>query len=211
MTTPAPAADKPRRLRAVVASILCAGACLSACSPEDGKPASEASEAASVRATATGAAETAELDEAVAAFLVAEMNGGDPSSPGMFVTRTIDGGESHPRITLAYLTDRGRCGSGGCTLLVLEAKPGGAVELGRITLARPPIRVLTSRTNGMPDLGVLVCGGGIMDCHEAVLPFDGRRYASNPTLPPAYRPPSPSDGEVVISDEMVRLTFAGRP
>lgn len=47
-----------------------------------------------------------------------------------------------------------------------------------------------------------------MECYEAVLPFDGRRYASNPTMPPAWRPPTPRDGEVVISEEMVRLTFA---
>lgn len=150
-------------------------------------------------------------DEAVAAFLVDEMADSDATSPTMFVARTVDGGPDHPRITLAYLTNPGSCGSGGCTLRVLEAKPEGPVELGRVTLTRPPIRVLTSRTNGMPDLGVVVCGGGIMECHEAVLPFDGRRYASNPTLPPAWRPPTPRDGEVVISDEMIRLTFAGQP
>ena len=154
---------------------------------------------------------TADPDEAVAAFLVDEMSAGDSPSPTMFVARTVDGGPDHPRITLAYLTNPGSCGSGGCTLRVLEARPEGPVELGRTTITRPPIRVLASRTNGMPDLGVLVCGGGIIDCHEAVLPFDGRRYASNPTMPPAYRPPTPRDGEVVISDEMVRLTFAGQP
>lgn len=150
-------------------------------------------------------------DEAVTAFLVDEMAAGDSASPKMFVARTIDGGDAHPRITLAYLTDSDSCGSGGCTLVVAELKPERPVLLGQITVARPPIRVLTSRTNGMPDLGVVVCGGGVMDCHEAVLPFDGRRYATNPTMPPAYRPPTPRDGEVVISDEMIRLTFAGQP
>ena len=207
--TPA-SADHPRQLRAVFALILCAGASLSACSPQVGKPASDASEAAPVRATATGTAETGEPDEAVMAFLADELAGGGSTSPKMFVARTVDGGDAHPRITLAWLADPHWCGSGGCTLVVAESKPEGAVLLGRTTITRPPIRVLTSRTNGMPDLGVVVCGGGIMECYEAVLPFDGRRYASNPTLPPAYRPPTPRDGEVVISEEMVRLTFAGQ-
>ncbi|OGN43274.1 MAG: hypothetical protein A2623_10010 [Caulobacterales bacterium RIFCSPHIGHO2_01_FULL_70_19] len=154
-------------------------------------------------------ARTAGPDEAVMAFLADEMAGRGSTAPTMFVARTVDGGQAHPRITVAYLGDPDWCGSGGCTLLVVEAKREGPVLLGRTTITRPPIRVLTSRTNGMPDLGVLVCGGGIVDCHEAVLPFDGRRYASNPTMPPAWRPPTPPDGEVVISEEMVRLTFAG--
>ena len=159
---------------------------------------------------ATDVARIAEPDQAVMTFLAGEMADRDSTSPTMFVARTIGGGEAHPRISLAYLADRDSCGSGGCTLLVLEAKPDGPVELGRITITRPPIRVLASRTNGMPDLGVLVCGGGIMECYEAVLPFDGQRYASNPTVPPAYRPAAPPDGDVVISEEMVRLTFAGQ-
>ncbi|MCS6622639.1 hypothetical protein N0B44_06940 [Roseibacterium beibuensis] len=161
--------------------------------------------------TTTAVAQVAEPDEAVMAFLTDELAGQGSTSPKMFVARTIDGGEAHARITLAYLTDADWCGSGGCPLVVVESKPEGAVLLGRITITRPPIRVLTSRTNGMPDLGVLVCGGGIVECYEAVLPFDGRRYASNPTVPPARRPPVPSDGEVVISEEMVRLAFAGQP
>lgn len=94
--------------------------------------------------------------------------------------------------------------------MVAESKPEGTLLLGRITITRPPIRVLASRTNGMPDLGVVVCGGGIIECYEAVLPFDGQRYASNPTVPPAYRPRTPPEGQVVISEELVNLTFAGQ-
>lgn len=160
--------------------------------------------------TTTDVAQGAEPDEAVMAFLADALAGRGSTSPKMFVARTVDGGDAHRRITLAYLADRDWCGSGGCTLVVAESTPEGAVLLGRTTITRPPIRVLASSTNGMPDLGVLVCGGGIIECYEAVLPFDGRRYASNPTMPPAYRPPTPRDGEVVISDEMVRLTFAGQ-
>lgn len=191
--------------------VLLASVALSAaCSPEGAEPATEAVEAPSVRVATTGVAETTEPDEAAAAFLIAEMSGGESPTPRMFVTRTIDGGEAHPRITLAYMVDRDWCGSGGCTLLIFESGPAEVVQLGRITITRPPIRVLTTRTNGMPDLAVTICGGGITECGEAVLPFDGQRYASNPTMPPAHRPRTPPEGKVVISEELVRLTFAGQ-
>ncbi len=76
-------------------------------------------------------------------------------------------------------------------------------------MTRLPIKVLSTFTNGMPDLAVTVCGGGILECYEAVLPFDGSRYPSNPTVAPARKLETGTDGEVVISENLVRLTFAG--
>lgn len=154
--------------------------------------------------TATAAAE--QVDDS--ALLRLYVGGSGEPLPTAVVARTVDGGGAHPPLTLAYLTSRDACGSGGCTLLVGTATSDGAVLLGRVTVAYPPIRVLKTRTNGMPDLAVTVCGGGVIECYEAVLPFDGRRYASNPTVPPARRLETATEGDVIISEELVRLTFA---
>ena len=151
------------------------------------------------------------VDEAVVLSALLRHYVGDSGAPlpTAVVARTVNGGGAHFPITLAYLTDRDACGSGGCTLLVGAPNSDRTVLLGRVTVTRPPIRVLTTRTNGMPDLAVTVCGGGIIECYEAVLPFDGSRYPSNPTMPPARKLESATDGEVIISEELVRLTFAG--
>jgi len=99
---------------------------------------------------------------------------------------------------LVYVSGRNWCGSGGCVLLVV-APPGSAHRvLSRITIARPPIRVLSSRTHGWRDLAVWVRGGGIITGYEAKLPFNGRSYASNPSMPPAL-PLQRETGTVVIS------------
>jgi hypothetical protein len=52
---------------------------------------------------------------------------------------------------------------------------------------------------------VQVAGGGIIQGYEAAVPFDGRRYASNPTVPPAMRIDD-APGETLI-----RADEAGRP
>lgn len=79
------------------------------------------------------------------------------------------------------------CGSGGCDLYVLSLTPTGYRLVTNISLTRPPIRVLPSKTHGWHDLGVLVAGGGVTAGYEARLRFDGHRYPENPTVPPAIR------------------------
>lgn len=174
---------------------------IAACSPGgDGEPTPTAAPTAIVEDDTDAAALTALLRHYVG-------DSGDPLPTGV-VARTVDAGGTHTPLTLAYLTGRDACGSGGCTLLVGTPGPDGILLLGRVTVTRPPIRLLTTRTNGMPDLAVTVCGGGISPCYEAALPFDGSRYASNPTVPPARALETPADGEVVISEELVTLTIA---
>ncbi len=185
----------------LVASASVVGACSQGSDPT-ATHSSQPSTATSARPVVVGGVD----DPASLAALLRDQTG-EPS-PTAVVARTVDGGEVHSRITLAYLTDPDFCGSGGCTLLVAAAEPEGWVLLGRVTVTRPPIRVLTTRTNGMPDLAVKVCGGGILECYEAVLPFDGNQYASNPTAAPARKLETATDGEVVISEDLVRLTLA---
>jgi hypothetical protein len=107
--------------------------------------------------------------------------------------------------TIVYLTGGGWCGSGGCTLLVLEAIGSSYSVIGRTTIVHMPIRVLQTRTNGWRDLGVWVAGGG-RPGYEAVLPFDGRTYASNPSVPPAHPVRALAAGDLLFA-----LDTEGKP
>jgi hypothetical protein len=99
---------------------------------------------------------------------------------------------------VVYVSGRMWCGTGGCILLVLEPTASTYRVIGRTTITRPPIRVLRSSHHGLPDLSVWVAGGGIHRPYAALLPFDGIRYPSNPTMPPARRAAAPIAGRVVI-------------
>ena len=89
------------------------------------------------------------------------------------------------------------CGSGGCNLYVLSLTRKRYRVVADISLTRPPIRVLATKTRGWRDLAVHVAGGGIMPGYEARLRFDGRTYPENPTGSPATRVKRDS-GKVVI-------------
>jgi hypothetical protein len=85
---------------------------------------------------------------------------------------------------IVYLSGRAWCGSGGCVTLVLS-RIGPSYEIvTKITISRPPIRILNTESNGWKDITVQVAGGGLAG-HEAKLPFNGKTYPSNPSMPPA--------------------------
>ncbi|QNI31356.1 hypothetical protein H7849_20065 [Alloacidobacterium dinghuense] len=120
-----------------------------------------------------------------------------------FSVKTDDG---KTKEYIVYLSGQGWCGSGGCTMLVLEPIESSFKVLGRVTIVQLPIRLLHSTSHGYPDIGVTVQGGGILSAYEAVLSFNGERYHSNPSLPPA-RKPTAVQGKIIISstDESVPL------
>jgi hypothetical protein len=99
---------------------------------------------------------------------------------------------------VVYISGQSWCGSGGCTLLVLEPHGSSYKAIGRTTIVKLPIRVLSRTTNGRPDLGVWVQGGGIQPGYEAILSFDGKAYPSNPSIPPAQRLSKKIAGKVLI-------------
>jgi hypothetical protein len=101
---------------------------------------------------------------------------------------------------VVYISGPRWCGSGGCLLLVLEPNGSSYTVIGRTTIVRLPIRVLQNRTNGWRDIGVRVQGGGIQPGYEAALPFDGKKYPSNPSLPPARRLTEDAVGELIIPE-----------
>jgi hypothetical protein len=96
-----------------------------------------------------------------------------------------------------YVTDQGSCGSGGCNLIVLSPQGSNYRVVLQSTGTQLPIRLLPTSTGGWRDVGVTVAGGGITRAYTARLRFNGHRYPSNPTVPPAVPLKRPS-GKVLI-------------
>jgi hypothetical protein len=93
------------------------------------------------------------------------------------------------RDIIAYVRGPSFCGTSGCAAFVIEQLNAPAAQrpqyrmLTKILPARLPISALTTTHNGARDIGVAVEGGGIRNGYTGALVFDGRSYASNPTLP----------------------------
>jgi hypothetical protein len=113
-----------------------------------------------------------------------------------FSVKTDDGRTDE---NIVYVSGQGWCGSGGCTMLILEPTESSFKVLGRVTIVQLPIRLLRSTSHGHPDIGVIVQGGGILSGYEAVLSFNGERYRSNPSLPPG-RKATTVQGKVIIAN-----------
>jgi hypothetical protein len=90
------------------------------------------------------------------------------------------------------------CGSGGCALYIYTPAGTSWREIAELTIVNAPVRLLSTRSRGWRDLAVMVRGGGIEIPREARMRFDGRTYASNPSLAPALRRGTP--GRVLIGD-----------
>lgn len=167
-----------------------AAASLGACSQaEEAAPPPAAAETPTAQAAPSPApAVDPALDSAVAAIL------GDEAASTRTVVRVV--GEGDGRLALVYLVGMNWCGSGGCNLLILRPGEAGWDPVGNVSRVRPPVRLLTTTTNGLPDLGVTVSGGGGPAAYEAKLVFDGRTY---PRFPPDDAL-TDAEGAVVIAD-----------
>ena len=107
-----------------------------------------------------------------------------PDAPSYKLAEVDLNGDGRPE-SIVYLTDQQFCGSGGCNLYFLSPVSGGYRLLMRATIVQLPVRLLPSSSHGWRDIGVTVSGGGIDHPYEAALEFDGHRYPSNPSMPPA--------------------------
>lgn len=169
---------------------------LAACSPANEPPPAPArAEAQDEAALPIGpATETSdpELQSALAEFL------GEQAESTRTVTRIVGRGDQ--RLALIYLAGMNWCGSGGCNLLVLRHTPTGWEQIGNISRVSNPVRVLDTSTNGLPDIGVTVSGGGGPPAYEAEVSFDGRSY-----------PRFPSDEPLVGADGWTAITDADIP
>jgi hypothetical protein len=102
-------------------------------------------------------------------------------------------------VDVVYVSGEGWCGSGGCTLLILEPIDSSFKVLGRVTIVQLPVRLLPSTKHGHPDIGVTVQGGGVLAGYEAVLSFNGESYPRNPSVPPA-RKTSAIQGKIIVAN-----------
>lgn len=118
-----------------------------------------------------------------------------PAGPGArYEVARIDLNGDRLKDAIVYRSGWG-CGSSGCNLYILERQAAGWKVRGKVTIAKPPIRVLPTHHRGWHDVGVWVSGGGVREPYEARLRFDGQAYPINPTL----QPPSRSrEGRTVI-------------
>jgi len=150
---------------------------------------------------ATHAQQTPAAEDALTSFLRRYLT--VPSLPDDKTTRycdaSIDLNADGVSEIIVYVTGQGWCGSGGCVTLVLAQADSAYRVVTKLTITRPPIRVLTESANGWRNIGVWVQGGGIQPGYEAELRFDGRTYPSNPSVPPARRLTTKAPGKVVIS------------
>ncbi|MGB3367298.1 MAG: hypothetical protein WBA54_07410 [Acidaminobacteraceae bacterium] len=73
-------------------------------------------------------------------------------------------------------------GSGGSTVLILKGEEDKSYSLiNKVTLARTPIVVTNTSSNGYRDLMFVVYGGGSETLHN-ILKYDGVKYPLNPSM-----------------------------
>jgi hypothetical protein len=141
--------------------------------------------------------------------LAAPVHGSVSSAVSAYIERTFDhsnykradadlNGDGRPE-TFIYAIGPKPCGSGGCSLVIISPHGKSLDVVLRSSVTQLPIRLLSTSTRGWRDVGVTVAGGGITRAYMARLRFNGRRYPSNPTVPPAVHTARPS-GRVLISE-----------
>ena len=79
-----------------------------------------------------------------------------------YLSASVDLNGDGMQEVIVYLIGGGWCGSGGCTTLILGPQDTSYKVITKMTVTRLPIRVLTTTSNGLHDLPVVVRGGGIL-------------------------------------------------
>ena len=151
-----------------------------------------------IAATASASAAPAPVAPWLRAFY--EGRGGDRDPTARYSASFADLNGDGRKEALVYVS-QGWCGSGGCPLFILTPQGRSWRLVTRTTVTSPPIRVLASTSHGWRDIGVRVRGGGIQPGYEARLSFDGTKYPSNPSVPPARPNRSKGGGWTVIGNE----------
>jgi hypothetical protein len=126
------------------------------------------------------------------------LRGFDRNLNDQFIAAFADLNDYGKTEAIIHLKSNGWCGSGGCTTLVLVRDGDSWRVLTEISITRPPIRILTTKSNGWRSIAVRVQGGGIHPGYGAELRFDGKTYPSNPSVAPPRPMVGKAEGEVVI-------------
>jgi hypothetical protein len=147
--------------------------------------------------------------ESLKKFLQNYVGNSDDDRTTEYSSAFVDLKDDGTQEIIVYLTGDGWCGSGGCTTLILAPKDSSYAVVTKITIVRPPIRILVTKLNGWHDIAVRVQGGGIINPYEAKLSFNGSTYPRNPSVSPARRLVEKVAGEEVIP--ITALTEKGTP
>jgi hypothetical protein len=99
---------------------------------------------------------------------------------------------------VVYLSGPNWCGTGGCTTLVLAPMGSSYRVVTKITVTRPPIRVLSTKSNGWHNMSVVARFSGVEPMFEAVLAFDGKSYPSSPSTPLSRKKDDAIAGKIVV-------------
>jgi hypothetical protein len=97
-----------------------------------------------------------------------------------------------------YLSGHFWCGAGGCTTLVLAPQGSSYGVVTKITVTRPPIRMLNTKSHGWHDISVVARFNAVEPMYEAALAFDGKSYPSNPSIPPSQKKADATGGKIVV-------------
>ena len=128
----------------------------------------------------------------------------DPSARAAVRYADIGGDERDE--ALVYVADLGRCGSGGCALVILTPSGRGWRSVGQTSVTQLPVHRLRTSREGWNDLAVGVGGGG-REAGTALLRFTGGQYPSNPTVQPILNR-LPEGARELIPDSPDALTPA---
>ena len=147
----------------------------------------------------TSAASQQSLEVFLRNYLKVPLPGNDQATT--YDSAFVDLNGDKTQEAVVYVTGGGWCGSGGCLTLILRSVGSSYRVVGNVPITRPPIRVLQTTKNGWCDLSVWVRGGGVLPGYEAILPFNGTKYPSNPSMAPARRMRGALAGEVLIAGD----------
>ncbi|MGO4999519.1 hypothetical protein [Oceanisphaera sp. W20_SRM_FM3] len=145
--------------------------------------------------TLTGCDHSPTADEQVAAAIAKFTEQADIDYQHGFFDLNSDGVED----ALVLLTGSDWCGSGGCTLLVLEGKvlsPPNMLPsfnvISQSTVTRTPVGVADSKSQRWHD--VIVHSGG----EEKILQSDGQHYPHNASMQPAATAEQLNGAKIVL-------------
>jgi len=135
---------------------------------------------------------------ALPSSLVQFLANGGWGAPGSYVGALQDLSHNGLPEAVVLLTGSTWCGTGGCTLLVLQRRGHLWHLVSKTLTVHPPIRVLPERKHGWSSLGVSVAGGGVYPRYAAILPFSGTAYPSSPNARSAHHGHHSNAGVVII-------------
>lgn len=107
-------------------------------------------------------------------------------------------GDSTPEV-LVYLSGYYTCGTGGCTMMVLQPNGDDYQLVSRIRLVNAPLLVSNQTNAGWHDLVLYVSGGGSAP-HYVVLQHDGKGYPTNPSVAPEVPATATLKGTAILTD-----------